>query len=268
MENITSYFESIGLDLPSLMITAGILLIGSIVFGAIGRFIFGKKSALVNAVSSAIGILFVYALNIVLRSAGADFEDYIAPLPFVSFEGSTMSIFRFSGADYTVICTELVGMICLAFLMNIIDHFMPKGKNIITWTIFRILTVVLAQVAHLVVSYLLLTYLPEGIVTYAPAIVLGLLLIMLLTGALKILVGLFLTTINPLIAALYTFFFANVIGKQVTKAILTTGILSLMVFALEHLGITTISIAMAALTAYIPFLIILLVLWYLVIKLF
>lgn len=268
MENIISYFQSIGLDLPSLVKTAGILLIGSIVFGAIGRFIFGKKSTLVNAVSSSIGILFVYALNIVLRSAGADFEEFITPLPFVTFQGDSMSIFQFTGADYTVICTELVGMICLAFLMNVIDHFMPKGKNVFTWTIFRILTVVLAQVAHLIISYLLLTYLPDGIVTYAPAIVLGLLLIMLLTGALKILVGLFLTTINPLIAALYTFFFANVIGKQVTKAVLTTGILSLMVFALEYLGITTVSIALAALTAYIPFLIILLVLWYLIIKLF
>ena len=268
MDAISAYFDNLGMDFNSLLIAAGLLLIGTVILSAIGRFVFGKKSALVNAVSSAIGILFVYALNIVLRSAEASLQQFIAPLPFISFSGEQMSLFSFTGANYTVICYELVSMVILAFLMNLIDNFMPKGKNIFTWSIFRILTVVLAQIAHLIVTYLLTTYLPEGLLTYAPAIILGILVLMLLTGALKIVVGALLSTVNPLIAALYTFFFANIIGKQITKAVMTTGILAALVFGLEKLGITTICVAAGALTAYIPLCLILLVVWFIVIKIF
>ncbi|MBQ6831043.1 MAG: hypothetical protein IJO28_00255 [Oscillospiraceae bacterium] len=268
MEQIISYFDTLGLDLNNLLIVAGLIALGVIILSLAGRFIFGKKSTLVGAVSSAIGIIFVYALNIVLRSAGAELQQFISPLPFISISGDELSFFSFAGADYTAVCYELINLIILAFLMNLIDRFMPKGKNIITWIFFRTVTVLLAQVAYLAVNYLMTTLLPEGILTYAPVIVLAILLLMLLTGALKVVVGLVLTTVNPLIAALYTFFFANVIGKQVTKAVLTTGILSLLVFGLEKLGITTVCIAAGALTAYIPLAIILLVLWIFVSKLF
>ena len=89
-----------------------------------------------------------------------------------------------------------------------------------------------------------------------------LLALMLLTGALKILVGVVIGTVNPLIGALYTFFFANVIGKQITRSVLTTIILSLLIFALEHLGISTISISLESLMLYIPYGAGLLGLWY------
>ena len=93
-------------------------------------------------------------------------------------------------------------------------------------------------------------------------ILLGLLIIMLAVGALKFLVGAVLTTVNPLIGFLYTFFFANVVGKQLSKAVLTTAILSALVYGLSVIGWTTIFIGVSALTAYIPFLVILLLVWY------
>lgn len=268
MEAIISYFAALGLDLNNVLVAAGIILLGTLLLCVIGRFVFGKRSTLVAAVSSAIGIIFVYALNIVLPSAGAEFQKYITTLPFITVTGSEMTLFSFTGADYTVICSEIVSLIILAFLMNLIDRVMPKGKNVFLWIILRVLTVILAQAAHLVITGLMTMYLPEGILIYAPVIILAILLLMLLTGALKFLVGLVLTTVNPLIAALYTFFFANVIGKQITKAVLTTAILALLVFGLEKLGITTICIAAGALTAYIPLAVILLVLWFIVLKLF
>lgn len=268
MEAITTYFNSIGMDFSSFLIAVGVLLIGSILIGAVGRFVFGKRSILVDSVSSAIGILFVYALNIVLHSAQTQWQQFITPLPFITVLGDELTLFSYSGAELTAICGELVSLIILAFLMNVIDRFMPKGKNIFTWLFFRILTVLLAQAAHLFVIWLLGTYLPEGFLTYAPIIILCLLVLMLITGALKILVGALISTVNPLIAALYTFFFANIVGKQVTKAIFTTAILAGLVFALEKLGISIICIALGALSAYIPFALLLLVVWYLVNKIF
>lgn len=268
MDTIVNYFTSYDIDLHSLLITGGVLLLGTFLISVFGRFVFGKRSALNNAVSSAIGILFIYAVTVVLKGMGAQFEALIAPLPFVTISGDELRIISFQGLDYTVICSELLSMIILSFLVNLVDRWLPKGKNIITWLFFRCLTVAAAFALHLLVVHLFSTYLPEGIVTYAPAILLGLLVIMLLTGALKIVVGALLTTVNPLIGAFYTFFFANVIGKQVTKAVLTTALLSALVFSLNYLGCTVISIASAALMAYIPFVVILIVLWFIVYRVF
>ena len=99
-------------------------------------------------------------------------------------------------------------------------------------------------------------------------ILLGILVTLLLTGALKILVGAVLTTVNPIIGGLYTFFFATVIGKQITKAVLTTAILAAAVLGLQYIGLSVISIAGSALVAYIPIMLLLVVLWYIVILIF
>lgn len=263
MESIVNYFASLGLDFWSLLKTGGILLLGMLLISLFGRFIFGKKSALNNAASSAIGILFIYAITVVLKSAGTGFDALIAPLPFVSFSGDQLTLFTFQ-ADYTVICSEILSMIILAFLVNLADGWLPRGKHLLSWLFFRCLTVVIAFVLHLIVVGLFSRYLPQGLVIYAPTVLLILLVLMILTGALKLLVGALLTTVNPLIAAFYTFFFANAVGKQITKAVLTTALLSLLVLALRYVGITAISIASAALMAYIPFVIVLIILWYVV----
>ena len=103
---------------------------------------------------------------------------------------------------------------------------------------------------------------------YAPVILLALMTLLLLTGVLKIIIGALLTTVNPIIGGLYTFFFANVIGKQITRAMLTAAIISGIVVALQHIGFTVISISSAALIAYLPFLLILIILWYIAMKIF
>jgi len=264
MDPIVNYFDSMGLDFWNLLKIGAILLLGTFLISVFGRFIFGKRSTLNSAVSSAIGILFIYAITVVVKSFGIQFQSFLAPLPYVSISNDQLILISFVGVDYTVICAEVLSMIILAFLMNITDGWLPSGKNIFTWIFFRCLSIVIALVLHIVVTGLFTTYLPEGIITYAPTILLGLLILMLLTGALKILVGLVLSTVNPLIAALYTFFFANAVGKQISKAVLTTALLTGLVLLLHYVGASVISIASAALIAYIPFILILVVLWFVV----
>lgn len=268
MDAIVNIFDSMGLDFWQCAKIAGILLLGIFLISMFGRFIFGRKSALSNAISSAIGILFIYAVTVILKGAGVQFEAWLAPLPLADIRSDALHIFSFEGADYTVICAELLSTVILAFLVNIVDGWLPKGKNIFTWVFFRGLTVFLAMALHLVVTGLFTKFLPEGIVTYAPTILLALLVLLMLTGALKLLVGVLLSTVNPLIGALYTFFFANVVGKQITKAVLTSALLCALVAALNYVGCTVISIAAPALSAYIPFVIVLVLLWYLVNRIF
>lgn len=266
MESVMQYFQSLNLNWVLFVKAVGALVGCSLILALVGRFIFGKRSTLCRAISSAIGILFIYAITVVLADAGEQFQRFLAPLPFVTFSGDSMILFSFQ-ADYTVICSQILSMIILAFLMNLADSWLPVGKKLFGWILFRCLSLIIALVLHLIVTGLLTTLLPEGLITYAPVILLGILVLMLLTGCLKFLVGLVLTTVNPLVAALYTFFFASLVGKQITKAVLTTAIMAGLILLLQELGVAAISIASAALVAYIPLLILLLALWYIIGKL-
>ncbi len=262
MESIMKLMASIDFDSELFIKAALIMAVGSLLLGFIGRYVFGKHSLLNHSVSAAIGILFVYAATIVFTCAGPAYSAFVAPLPFVTIHDSSMTIFSFANADYTVICAQVLSMIILAFLANLAETWLPRGKNLFTWLIFRCLSVAIAIGLHLLVTYLFTTYLPEGLVTYAPTILLGVLIVMLLVGALKIVVGAILATVNPLIAAFYTFFFATLVGKQLSKAVLSTLLLCGLVCVLNYIGCSVISIASAALIAYIPLLILLVIIWY------
>ena len=264
---MVSWIESIipsGFEIGSFLKTALLLIAGVLLIGVVGRLIFGKKSTLTRSVSSAISILFIYAITIVVYSCGVNLEFLVSPLPFISIEGDYMSIFQYEGVHYTVLCDQILGMIILAFLANLTNSWLPTGKNLFSWFFFRSVSVLLAMMLHVIANALISAFLPEGLLVWAPVVLLVLLIVLLCVGALKLLVGAILTTVNPLIGILYTFFFANVVGKQLSRAVLTTVMLSAIVYLLNYIGATTIFIASAALVAYIPFLIILLVVWYII----
>ena len=267
LNNLVSSLLGREVDMTSFLTLALVLTVSSLVFGFIGRFAFGKKSVLNQSVSSAIGILFIYAVTVVIYSYALDLKILVSPLPFVSLQGEQLSIFQFAGSNYVIICGEVLNMVILAFLANLANSWLPQGKKLFSWLIFRVLSVALGMVLFAIANYLLTTFLPEGLLTWAPVILLGLLVIMLLVGALKGLVGAVLVTVNPLIGFLYTFFFANIVGKMLTRAMLTTLLIAGLVYALNYFGILAIAIGTAVLVAYIPILILLLVLWYIVGKL-
>ena len=267
MDKFVAWIESIvpsGFEIEAFLKTALLLIAGVLIIGIAGRLIFGKKTTLTQSVSSAISILFIYAITIVIHSCGVNLGFLVSPLPFITISGEYMSIFQYEGVHYTLICDQVLGMIILSFLANLTNSWLPTGKNLFAWFFFRTISVLLAMVLHVIANAVITAFLPEGLLVWAPVVLLVLLIVLMCVGALKLLVGAILTTVNPLIGILYTFFFANVVGKQLSKAVLTTVILSAIVYLLNYVGATTIFIASAALMAYIPFLIILLIVWYIV----
>lgn len=268
MEDIIQYFSSINMDFDALWKAMLMLLLGTLLLSFLGRFVFGKRSALTTAVSSAIGIIFIYGITVILGSLGSEFDKLVVPLPFVSISGSEMTLFSFEGAHYTTLCSESLSMIILSFLVNLADDWLPKKTGFLAWLFFRCLTVVIGYLLYLLVVGLFATLLPEGLVIYAPTVLLGILVLLLLTGALKLLVGAILSTVNPIIGGLYTFFFATVIGKRLSKAMLTSLLLGLLVWGLGQIGLSVITFTSVALITYVPILILLIALWYLVIKVF
>ena len=268
MEFILKQLNDLGFDSELFMRSAVLLAIGSVLMGVIGRYVFGKRSVFHCSASSAIGILFVYVVTIAVYAAGAGWNKLIAPLPFLEFTETELHVFVFEGKGYPEICSQILSMVILSFLVNIIDSLLPRGKKFFTWLVLRILTVAGAMALHLMSIWLIETFLPQGFMQYAPFILLALLAVLVLVGGLKILVGAVLTTVNPIIGVLYTFFFANIVGKAITKAMLTTAILSALIYLLGYIGFTVIAIAEITLLAFIPLALILLIIWFVISKLF
>ena len=243
----------------------GLFILISTIAGLLGRFVFGKRSNLNHAIASAMAILFIYVLSIVVYTFNpADLSRYLPTLPFVHFSEDSLYIFPFNKANIPGICADALSLIILSFLVNLLDTFIPKGKSVKGWYFLRFLSIVFAIGLHNSVSWALHTFLPSVLVNYAPIILLSVLIVMLLLGVLNVLLGLVLTVVNPILGGIYAFFFSNILGKQLSKSILTSAIICGVFYLLSHFGYRLICISAAALLSYFPLLIVLLVLWYLI----
>lgn len=237
--------------------------LASLILGILGRVVLGKRSSLNLSVSSAIGILFVYVLTIVVYTFNPwQLQSLMTPLPFVSFFKEYLIVFPITNTMLTPLCSEILSLIILAFLVNLTDTILPRGSNPVTWYFMRFVSVAGSMALHYFVRKALHMYLPQGLITYAPTIMLFLLVFMLLSGIINLVLGMVIAVTNPFLGAMYTFFFSNIVGKQLSKAIFSTAILCCVVYLLEYFGYTLICITSGALMAYIPFVVLLLILWY------
>lgn len=237
----------------------------SLILGVMGRFVLGKRSSLNLSVSSTIGILFIYALTVVVYTFHPwNLDALLSPLPFATFSNDYLIILPITDAQFPALCTQILSLIILAFLVNLVDTFAPKGNHIFSWLLLRLLTMAVCMVLHLAVNWAFRTYMPNILVTYAPMILLLILCFCLLSGVINLLLGMVIAVANPFLGAMYTFFFSNIVGKQVSKAVFSSVIICVVMYLLDLFGYTVICISAAALLTYIPLALILLVLWYLI----
>ena len=237
---------------------------GSLILGVLGRVILGKRSSLNHSLSAAMGMLFIYVATLLVYTFQPwDLEKFLSPLPFVSFYEGYVVLFAFRNWSVLTLCSELLSLIILAFLVNLLDTFIPKGKSILSWYFLRFVTVLVAMGLHYGVHWAFSTYLPLALVTYAPIILLLVLLGTMLMGVLNLILGVVLTVVDPIFGAIYAFFFSNIIGKQLTKAVFSSMIVGLVFYLMDHFGYAAIAISASALVSYLPLLLCLLILWYL-----
>ena len=237
----------------------------SLIMGVLSRVVLGKRSSLNHSLSSVIGILFIYAVTVTVYTFRPwNLDDFLSPLPFVAFSGDYLIVYPLGDLDFLPLCSEVLSLIILAFLVNLLDSFIPKGKTAVGWYLYRLLSVAASMLLHLVVRYLFRTYMPQLLVSYAPTVLLIVLVITLLSVIISLVLGFVIAIANPFLGAMYTFFFSNFVGKQLSKAVFTSAILCCIVYLMGHFGYTVICISVAALTAYIPMAIVLLLLWYLI----
>lgn len=239
--------------------------LASLILGILGRVVLGKRSSLNMSLSSAVGLLFIYVLTVIVYTFKPwQLQSFLSPLPFVSFFKDYLIVFPITNMTLTPLCSEILSVIILAFLVNLTDTFLPRGNNPVTWYLMRFVSVSGSMALHYFVRKLLHLYLPQGLITYAPVIMLFLLAFMLLSGLINLVLGMVISVTNPFLGAMYTFFFSNIIGKQLSKAIFSSAILVAVFYLLDSFGYTMICITSGALLAYVPFVIILLILWYII----
>lgn len=243
------------------LLFAGGLLLLALLF----RAILGKFSDLNRSLSSAIGILLLFAGTVAAYVyCDVSVRELLPPLPFVQLFDDQLILIDLQSQDLNMICYQLLSCIILAFFVNLLDSLLPQGESVIGWYFLRLLSLVLALVCYAAVNWIETTLIPVDVLTYAPMILLGVLVFMLLLGLFKLILGVALTMTNPIIGAIYAFFFSHRIGKQVSKAVLTTVILAAAVFLLGQYSYLAFSIARDAMSAYIPVPAVMLAIWYLV----
>lgn len=270
VQSVESFLSESGSYLPSELgissfVQMAILLIaGTVVLGVVFRVFFGKRCNANKAISVSAGILFLYAVTIAVYALNPlDLSKYLSPLPFALFHREILILVPFCGTEFPLIAAQILSLVILCFIVHFLDFILPTGKSFFTWLLFRCLSIGLAIFLNLAVNLAINTFLPQGLATYAPIVLLVVLGAALLIGLFNPLLCILFTIANPVVGLLYTFFFSTTIGKQLTKAVISTVILCLLFFAMEIMGYTVIDITASAVLGYLPFCGILLLIWYL-----
>lgn len=242
-----------------LIAIAGIFLVVGIF-----RLSFGKGSLLNSAISSAIAILCIYVVDVLIFSFGNKLQFLFKPLPFVSISDEYLTIFPIMDASLQEICKEIVNLLVLSFVMNLLEMWLPKGERIWSWFGYRILALAISLCLYYCVDLFLNTVLNGNALDVAPLILLGVVLVAFTLGCLKLIIGGALAFINPFLGIFYTFFFSKAVGKQLRRAMATTLLLTVMVYVLNYLSFTSVSIAAVAVMTYLPIILIGLLIWYII----
>ncbi len=243
----------------------GLCFFGLLFIHSMFRFLLGKKAQISLSISSAMEIFCMYCILLCLHSFGLDWQKiFPGTLPFISVQKDQLLLFpMLTGGLYST-CNQVLQLLVIAFLVNLINDIIPHGKHIISWYFFRLITVILSIGINFMVHQIFTVLLPPDFMQIAPTVLLLTLVALVLLGSLKLVVGFALLFLDPIIAALYTFFFATFIGRRLARSLVTASLLTLLVLVLNILEINVLTINTATLLVLVPVLIFILLLWYLI----
>lgn len=242
-----------------------ILIFAVVIFaaGTVLRMIFGKGSNLTRAVSACVTILLIYLAAILVYLFLPEYRSELPALPFITVNEQHFALWTLGDLSDSLLYGSMLKMAILAFLVNLLESVLPQGKKILTWYLWRTVTVLGVLTVYGTLCHFLESAVPELFTSWAKTLILGFWAVILLSGVLKVLLSIVLTVANPIIGALYTFFFSNLLGRQFSKSILTTVILVALVEVLNRIGFVQFAFSDFSLASYGPACVILTVTLYL-----
>lgn len=220
--------------------------------GAILRVFFGKRASITRAVSACLSVLLIYLAAVLIYLFLPDYRFGLASLPFVTVDEHRFLLWQLSGLSEELLYGSILQLFLLAVLVNLLEAVLPEGEGFLQWYLWRCLTALTALVLYRLLCGLVEQYLPHLFDLWAKPAVLCFWALILLSGILKVLLTLILTVVHPVIGALYAFFFSNLLGRQFSKSILTTLILTGLVSVLNRIGFSQFAFSDFSLFSYGP----------------
>ena len=220
--------------------------------GAGLRLLFGKRASITRAVSASLSILLIYLAAVLLYLFLPDYRAQMAGLPFITVDEQHFTLWQLAALSDELLYGSILRLSVLAFLVNLLEAFLPEGDKLSTWYLWRCLTALVGLVCYRLVCGLLEQWAPELFSQWARSVMLGFWALIALSGILKVLLTVVLTVVHPIIGGLYAFFFSNLFGRQFSKSILTTLLLVGLVSVLNGLGFSRFAFSDFSLLTYGP----------------
>ena len=267
IESIQSVLDrsasAIPTSLEELLLLFLVVIVFSLGFGMIFRLFFGARCTVNRSISGFLGVLFIYAVTVTIYTLKPwNFNQYLSPLPFAIFRNDILILSFSACSTFSLLAAQLLSLIVLCFIIHLLNFALPAGRSFLGWLFFRIIAVVLGIFLNLAANWALNTFLPGVIADSAPMVLLGVLIAALLISLFNPLLCIFFTIANPIVGLLYTFFFSNTVGKNLTRAVLSAALTCALFYLMEYAGFGVINITGRALLTYAPFAAVLLGIWF------
>ena len=267
LECINTYILSLfpeGYDL-NLMFWAMVTIFGVVCLAAVViRFVFKTASAYLHALSSAMAILFFYLFNILLYPAFPElFGEVLKLLPLidVTAEGVTLHTIQLGLQHLPEISKEFLPVLIFSGILIVLDDLVPDAKNTPSWILLQFGLVCATYIFYWAFQKFLGLIDLDFMEQYAPTILFCVLFTFVAMGILKIIFTLMLVSVSPLLGAVGAWFATSMMGKILGKSVLCAILLCAVCIYLSTVGLGTVVFAEISMLVYVPYMIIVLVLW-------
>lgn len=267
IDSIQSILETTNALIPATLeksiILSALLIVFVLGLGLVFRLFFGRNCAVNRGISGFLEVLFIYAATVTVYTLKPwNLSQYLAPLPFAIFRGDILIVSYSACSTIPLLCSQLLSLIILCFIVHLLNFVLPRGRSFIPWLLMRAVCVVLAVGVDLAANWALNAFLPAVIAESAPVALITVLAVTLLVSLFNPLLCILFTAANPIVGLLYTFFFSNTIGKNLTRAVLSAGMVFALFYGMDYFECIVIDITPGALLRYSPFALALLGVWY------
>ena len=267
IDSIQSILETTNALIPATLeksiILSALLIVFVLGLGLVFRLFFGRNCAVNRGISGFLEVLFIYAATVTVYTLKPwNLTQYLAPLPFAIFRGDILIVSYSACSTIPLLCSQLLSLIILCFIVHLLNFVLPRGRSFIPWLLMRAVCVVLAVGVDLAANWALNAFLPAVIAESAPVALITVLAVTLLVSLFNPLLCILFTAANPIVGLLYTFFFSNTIGKNLTRAVLSAGMVFALFYGMDYFECIVINITPGALLRYSPFALALLGVWY------
>jgi len=267
IDSIQSILETTNALIPATLeksiILSALLIVFVLGLGLVFRLFFGRNCAVNRGISGFLEVLFIYAATVTVYTLKPwNLTQYLAPLPFAIFRGDILIVSYSACSTIPLLCSQLLSLIILCFIVHLLNFVLPRGRSFVPWLLMRAVCVVLAVGVDLAANWALNAFLPAVIAESAPVALITVLAVTLLVSLFNPLLCILFTAANPIVGLLYTFFFSNTIGKNLTRAVLSAGMVFALFYGMDYFECIVINITPGALLRDSPFALALLGVWY------